>query len=177
MALTLEQVRAMLPCNKHRLDDELEIQPDIMERISSRVVVMNSRMLEAKDELARVEARLLEDVKDGESRVTKDQAEAKVKRDPERRKAWERFQAARAEFEEWQGALDAWRAKGFSLTQLCGLYASNYYSVDSVSPRARDRMGKDDERRTEMRKASHERQEESRAASTEEPSGRRRVLT
>ena len=32
---TYEQYRAMLPVNKHRLDDELEIQAQLMEQITT----------------------------------------------------------------------------------------------------------------------------------------------
>lgn len=155
--LTLEQVRGMLPVHKHRLDDELELQPDMYERISTIVTVKNSRMLEAKEELARVEGRLLEDIRDADAKITVDAANARVRRSPERVRAWEASQHARAELEAWQGALEAWKQKGYSIKTLADLYAAQYFSVTptNITSRQRDRMEDGDERRAAMRKAGH----------------------
>jgi hypothetical protein len=156
ITLTLDQVRAMLACNKHRLDDELEIQPDMMQRIASRVVVMNSRMLEAKDDLARIEGRLTMDLREDNPKLTVDGVSATVRRHADRTRAWQKYQEARADHEEWSGVLEAWRQKGFSLKTLADLYYAQYFSVDSasLSQRQRDRMEHQDEARAEMRRAS-----------------------
>jgi len=130
--MTADEVRNMLRVNKHRLDDELEIQPEIMQRIADRVVLMNSRMLECKDDLARVESRLTEDIKEDEPRLTVGQLDAKVKRHADRTRAWQKFQAARAEYEEWTSLLESWRQKGYSLKTLSELYAAQYFSVNYV---------------------------------------------
>lgn len=170
---TLDQYRTMLPVNKYRLDDELEIQPDIMMRIASSVTVANSRMLEAKDELAREEGELSENVKDEEPKATVTMIDSRVKRHARRIRAWQKFQDARQEYEQWNGLLEAWRQKGFSLKTLADLHAAQYFSVDSArAPRTRELS--QDEARAKMRQAGQSfKVEEHQTSST----ARRRVLT
>lgn len=133
----LRQYRAMLFINKHKLDDELEVQSEIQDRISSKLARANTKMLESKDALAKTEARLLEDFRT-EEKSTKDLAEAKAKRHPDRQRAFERFMEAREDHEEWSGLLDAWKSKGFGLREMGGLFHAQYFSVDSISaPRVR----------------------------------------
>lgn len=144
----IETYRKMLPVMKHRLDDELEIQAQIMDDISRRVVVLNSRMLEAKDVLARTEARLIEDARESalDSKITKGEIESRVSRHPERISTWEKYQGARAEHEDWAGLLEAWRHKGYSIKTLADLYAADYFAVQSSthnSPTSRHPVERD----------------------------------
>lgn len=129
-----------LPVMKHRLDDELEVHPQVYEMISSRVVLLNSQMLEAKNQLAMTEDRLTEDARDSGSKLTKDEVEGRVRRHPDRKAAWIKFQAARAEHERWVGLLDAWRQKGYAIKTLAELYTASYYVLGgtSVVDRTRD---------------------------------------
>lgn len=154
--LTLDQVRRMLPTQKHRLDDELEIHADIQERISLQVTVHNSRVLETKDELAKLESRLIDDLKDGE-RISNEVAAGRVKRDPERVRAWQRYQAARAEHEAWLGVYEAWRSKGYGMKTLADLYMAQYFNVNdrSMSDTQRERLEQGDDRRAAIRRAGH----------------------
>lgn len=148
----LQTYRKMLYVHRHRLDDELEIQADIMERISAQTVIQNSRALEAKDQLSRIEARLVEDAKDDDPKLSNPMAEARVRRDPERIKAWQVYQAARAEHEAWQGLLDAWKQRGYAIKTLADLYAANYYSPSSTV-RKESEVQKADDLRAQMRAA------------------------
>jgi len=150
---TYEQFRAMLPTWKHRLDDELEVQAQFMEQIASEVTTRNSRAIEAKDELARVEARLTEDYRDDDPKVTVGALAAKINRDPERIRAWQTYQAARSEHERWAGLLEAWRNKGYSIKTLADLYSAQYFSLTSVTGET-----------TRIRVRSHEDQEQARSA-------------
>lgn len=154
---TLLQYRNLLMIHKHRLDDELEIQAQVMDQISTQVVIQNSRSLEAKEALSQIESRLLEDARDSDTKVTVSQAEAIVKRNPERRRTWEKYQQARAEHEAWVGMLEAWRQRGYSIKTLADLYAAQYFTIDSthLSQRQRDRLASGDEVRANARKASH----------------------
>jgi hypothetical protein len=155
--MTLAEIRAMLYINKHRLDDELQIQGDIMDRISTQVVLRNSAMIEAKDNLAKTEGRIAEDVRDTDVKMTVGMIDAKVKRDPERMRAWERYQEARAAHEAWAGLLDAWKQKGYSIKTLADLYAANYYTLSSTQTSERNRSRDDavDAGRAALRRASH----------------------
>jgi hypothetical protein len=129
----------MLRINKHRLDDELELQSQILDLISSQLTVLNSRSLESADQLKLVEARLFRELKDDSEKITDKAADALVKQDPERKRAWQASQAARAEHEDWSGLYDAWKARGFALRELCGLYVAQYFSIDSYSAGRSDR--------------------------------------
>lgn len=123
----LNTYRNMLRLNKHRLDDELEIQSEIQERISARVSILNSRLLEAADELRRLEAQLFADAKEnGDSDKV---AEQSVRRHAERQRAWIKWQAARSEHEQWQGLYEAWKARGYSMKELVALYGAQYFVV------------------------------------------------
>lgn len=155
--ITIESYRGMLPVNKHRLDDELEIQPDIMDRIATQVVIRNSRMIGAKEELAKVEGRLVEDLRDGDTKTTIGVIDAKIKRDPGRIRAWQEYQKARSEHEEWAGLLDAWKQKGYAIKTLADLYAAQYFTLNShqISQRQRQRDEASDDLRASMRKAGH----------------------
>lgn len=129
-ATSIDRYRAMLQIVKHRLDDELEIQPQVMQRIATQVVIHNSRMLQAKEDLAQLEARLLLDYKDSDEKITVQMINAKIMRSPARISAWQKYQEARATHEDWVGLLDAWKGKGFALKTLSDLYQAQYFSVD-----------------------------------------------
>jgi len=134
----LDTYRKMLRINRNRLDDELEIQSEMMDRISTRVIAASTRASDAKDSLGRTESRLFDDVKESETRVSNPAAEARVKRDPERIKAWTYYQRAREEHEAWTALFEAWRQRGYSIKTLADLYAANYFSLSSAQARVRE---------------------------------------
>lgn len=138
MSHTYEQYRAMLPTHKHRLDDELELQAQVMEEISLEVTRKNSRQIDLKEEVARLDGRLAEDVREDDPKATIGSIDAKIKRNPERVKAWEVYQVARAEHEKWSGLLDAWKQKGYSIKTLADLYAASYFTLASHQARSRN---------------------------------------
>ncbi len=152
----LETFRGMLAVRKNHLDDELEIQAEVMDRINQQVVAANSRMLNVKDELARLEARIGDDVKEDEPKASLAAIDGKVKRNRERLDLWARLQDARATLEEWQGLHDCWKQKGFSIKTLADLYGASYFTISSTSssPRQRERDAGHDGRRADMRRAS-----------------------
>jgi hypothetical protein len=128
----------MLPVHKHRLDDELEIQAQIMEQISTEVIRLNARLLECKQALEKIEGRLLLDFKDDDGpKLNAAQVDAKIKRDSGRVTAWQAYLQALSDHGKWQGLLDAWRQKGFSIKTLADLYASQYFQLHSHQVRQR----------------------------------------
>lgn len=139
MAADIHAYRNMLRISKHRLDDELEVQSQVMDDISSKLTVLNSRVLETADALKLVESRLFRELKEDTEKMTDKSADALVKQDPERKRAWISWQAARAEHEDWSGLYDAWKARGFALRELCGLYVAQYFTVDSFTSGRDDR--------------------------------------
>lgn len=131
MSHDLQHYRAQLRINRLRLDEDLEVQAVMLEQISSNVTRLNTRVLEMKEQLAMVEARLTQDLA-LEEKLTVAELGAKVKRHKDRVEAYRKWMLAREEHEEWTGLLDAWRGKGFAMKDLGNLYASQYFSINSV---------------------------------------------
>ena len=183
---TYEQYRAMLPVHKHRLDDELEVQAQIMEQIISETVRQNARMLESKLNLEKVEGRLLAEFKEDDPKMTVQQLDAKVKRDADRNRAWEIYLANISEHGKWQGLQDSWRQKGFSIKTLADLYSAQYFQLSSHQVHQRTERGNDPERQDRVRAAirvagrssvaTEEEQSQRDKASEEPPKPRRRVV-
>lgn len=138
----LGEYRAMLRVNKHRLDDALETQASDQEAIAEQVGAMAARMIEAKEDLAKIEARLTEDFRAGE-RTTKEVVEAKVRRSPERERAWVRYQSAVSDHAKWDALLDAWKARGKDIHALGRLFGDQYFAMTSVSGAERQRYSAD----------------------------------
>jgi hypothetical protein len=133
----LQFFRNALRTNKHHLDDELEVQAEYQEQIGRFQSQAERRRDEAKDDLAKAEARLIEDFRDEKS--TKDLAEAKARRHPDRVRAFERFQDASEDFREWDALLRAWVSKGYQLQTLSDLFARDYFALTSTrAPKERE---------------------------------------
>ena len=153
---TYEQYRAMLPVNKHRLDDELEIQAQLMEQITTETVRQNARMLEAKQTLEKTSGRLLAEYKEDDPKLTAQLLDASVKRDADYIKCWQSYIACLSEHGKWQGLQDAWRQKGFSIKTLADLYGMQYFQLADHQTKSRKQIEQEQaqaDRRSEMRKA------------------------
>lgn len=158
----LQHYRGMLAINKHRLDDALECQAEVQEQISDTVAEMSARMLELKEELGKTEARLIEDFRQ-EERSTKDAVDAKVRRHPERVRAWERYQQALGDLARWDGLLDAWKGRGKDLQALGRLFGDQYFSLTQTSVSRHERRA---ERPTREGRPDYSQAEPSRARRT-----------
>lgn len=141
---SLHEYTAALRVDKHRLDDELEVQAESQYHISQEVARKNSDVQAAKDALAAVEARLTLDLKSHEPKLTAEQLKALVQRHRDRAAAWQAWAAAREEYEMWLGLLEAWRQKGYALSKLAELHGQQYYAPSSTS----------DDRRLALRRSS-----------------------
>lgn len=139
----LETFRSMLRVNKHRLDEELEIQAEVMGRISDRMAQIGARATEVEQELKVVEAKLYRQLKDDDEKMTEKAADSAVRRHQERTRASERMILANKELAQWQGLYAAWKARGFSISSLCDLYLGQYYTKDSHSPRTEQRRSEE----------------------------------
>ena len=147
----LEFYRSRLRVNKHLLDDELEVQSQYQEEISRELAAANTRMLRAKDLLARTEATVISELKEGKMSDT--HAAGMAKKDQRRREDFDRFQECREEHEQWLGLYDAWQRRGYSLKTLADLFNAQYFSVTSAGSSTRE-VGVDIGRAA-MRAASH----------------------
>ena len=130
---TIDDFRALLPIDKHRLDDELETHAQTQDRIASKVAALNSAQLELKRQVEIEEARLVAQLKTDDPKMTNPMAEKEAKRQRSYTSMWNAYQDARREYEEWQGLLAAWVSRGYNLKTLGDLYGNQYFAVDSVS--------------------------------------------
>lgn len=132
MGISKDRVRAILMIAKNRLDDELELQPQTMYDISESVALSAARVAGAKNELEEVEAELFLDYKGSGDKKTEAQIKAEIVLDPSRKSAFIKLVNARRDHEEWQGLYEAWKQRGYTLSNLGELYRANYFSTDSV---------------------------------------------
>jgi hypothetical protein len=138
---SLATYRTMLRVQKHRLDDELEVNAEIYDHIGQQLTKATSRMNEAKEELARVEARVTQEARDSfeGKRVAKDDVVADVKRNRDYRSAYEQYQLARHDHEEWESLYRAWAQRGKDIDLLGRLYGNQYWTLDSVQRERKER--------------------------------------
>lgn len=166
----LETFRRLLRVNKHRLDDELETQAEVMDRISDQISALAARSSEADNDLKLTEARLFRGFKNDDEKLTDKAAESAVKRDSERIKAFRAAVSASQELAQWNGLHEAWKARGYSINKLCDLYVAQYFTKDSH--RVSDRS---DRRKGEAEALRDRRPYEGERTRTESSSTRRRI--
>lgn len=124
--------RSMLAINKNNLDGELETQGQYQEEIGRQVAKVNSQQLASKDALSKVEAELFADLKDG-TKISNDLAQAEVKKDRRRVQAWDEYNTARQDFEEWVALYEAWKGRNYALKTLSDLYGGDYFVVTTTT--------------------------------------------
>lgn len=154
---SIDYYRSRLRVDRNSLDDELEDHAELLEQISHAATLANSAALRAKDQLSKVEARLLEDLKAEDSSLTAQRLDAKVRRHPERRDAFDGWMRARENYEAWLGMQEAWKTRGFSIRNLSGLYSDQYFALDSTRAapkRSRRAYEESRERMAETREAT-----------------------
>ena len=122
----------MLKINRHRLDDELEINSEIADKIGQRVAKLNSWQLEAKRQLEITDAKVIARLKDADPKMTNPIAEKEARSSRDYETAWKAFQTARLEYEEWESIQKAWYQRGFDLKALGDLFGNQYFALDSI---------------------------------------------
>lgn len=133
--MNLKDFEPMLPINKMRLDDELEIQAQISYKIAEETGLANSRQMSAKEDLNRYEAelriKLITAVGD-EKPMSDTKALIVVATDTERTRLWHNYQVARAAYESWMGLYTAWGQRGYALKTLADLHLGEYYTITAA---------------------------------------------
>lgn len=133
--------------DKDALDEELINHPDLVYRISMKLVNLVSYRDAAKQDKdeaeAKADARIRRDAARDDEKVTADQVKAEIKLDPKVIEAADRYAELKLEHDKW-GALDrAFTARRFALAGLVDLYGNNYWS-DASGGRASARRKNDD---------------------------------
>lgn len=133
MNITLDTVRAHVRINRHRLDEELELQPEFAFWIGRKVATLEARTAAAADDLKRVEARISIDTRERAEKTTEKEVEATVRRHRDRIAAFEAHNLLVLELGEWRAAQEAWSQRSYSLKDLANLYSSEYWATRSTS--------------------------------------------
>ena len=139
MQITLDEVRSRLPVSRYRLDDDIEVQASVQESISARVAELALSCAELKEKLAVTEARLAQEARDTHEKISVEGAKGVVIRSTQRQTLVATLQSTKHELTLWEGALEAWKSRGYSLKTLADLYASQYFALSSTSSRSAER--------------------------------------
>jgi hypothetical protein len=144
--ITYQEVVDMLQINKHALDDELEMQAVVQQRIHDRLQAASNLLEREKDSLERAEADVFIDVTDLHVRSGEkpnlDYLRNSVKIDSYRKAKFDSWNAARGEYEVWQGLYESWKQRGFALKALTDLAVAGYYVTDTAYQKNRDQIRK-----------------------------------
>lgn len=143
---------AKLPISKHCLDDELEVQASIQFEISEHLSKARQHMDMLENELEGVESKVFirssGNTSDTGKKPSIEYVKNTVRSDAERTKKWLDLNAARADFEKWEGLYYAWRSRNDALRALASLATANYFAVDSTYKKNRNAVERHHEERT-----------------------------
>ncbi len=174
--MDINDFERMLPIDKHRLDEELEVQAEVQWRIAERLAKSNADRDDLKDVYERVRAEVAEDVLLHTPGLAAAKVDAKVIVTPRRIRGWEDYLESKKVSERWYVLHEAWRARGFALKSLCDLSASNYFAVDSHTVQSLDVKEARAALHRERRASTLNRQRTS-APESKEPIRRRAVMS
>jgi hypothetical protein len=136
--VNLQQYRNAVRINKHRLDDELEIQAQFLEDIGRQVALLDAKCAELKEELERTESRILIDLRNrAADKMAAQEISARVTTAPERIKASQLHAQAVHDLAEWKSLYEAWRGRGYALRTLADLHGQQYFSITSAGSETR----------------------------------------
>ena len=167
---TVDDYYPLIPINKHDIDRELEVQAELLLRISESKTRAASRMHEAKDELATAESRVYMKIRESGVKYTADETKNKVQQDSKRYEAWKEYQAARHEYDRWEGLFESWKQRGFAINKLGDLFLGGYFTTASITGDKQQRNAEHQHNRQAIAKART-------TAKAEESTPRRRLIS
>lgn len=135
MELTLRELKGMLKINKHKLDDELEVQAHVHFQISEKLSGAIGRQQRLESEMEEYDAKLLLSMRKSDVKRTVAELQAEILTSGDHQSWLDDLHIARHEVAEWQGMYEAWKQRGFALKSLADLAMSNYYNVDTTYQR------------------------------------------
>lgn len=134
--LPIDQFRDRLLINKHTLDDDLEVHASALERLQREVALLDRCVVEAKDEMERVEGQLSLDTKRDTPDLSIPMIAAKVKTNSQYQRARTAYLDAKQEHSEWSALVSGWESRGRSLEALGKLHGQQYFAVSSAGGRS-----------------------------------------
>ena len=133
------QLRERLRINKHLLDDELEIQPQLYYDASMLAVDARRTRDECKSGLDIARAAALSDIRLREDKITDTRANKMVESHPDVVEAKQTFGEWNSRVGEAEALAAAISQRSHSLTSLANLSVSGYFSRDGIGVRTSDR--------------------------------------
>lgn len=133
--------------DKHRLDDALMQQADLVYRVAKRIAALQSRMDGAKLDLKELEAdtaqKLRDDAAAAEEKTTEKGIENGVETNAKVRAQRRKVHDIKTELDAWMAMRAGYDARSYAIKDLVALYISQYYaeSEGSGARMLKDRKG------------------------------------
>jgi hypothetical protein len=138
MTVDIGEFRGYLRINKHRLDDELEAQPELLFKISEAYELAAEKRDMLKETLdttdAELDATAREELDRSEEKVTEAMVKAFIKTHRKHETAHRAYIAAKKQAGLLSALKDSFKDRGHYLRDLANLYNANYFERDSVRP-------------------------------------------
>lgn len=135
----IKEFESFLLIDRDALDDALIQQPDLIYRVTNKVVERISQRDAAKQDLNEVEAladaEIRRDAQIAEEKITADQVKAAIKVNKKVQQAADKLADLTYRVNQWGALKEAFVARGHVLRDLVSLYGNNYWS-DASSGRA-----------------------------------------
>ncbi len=142
--MKLEEVRALITIDKHRLDEHLATNAAVMEQIGRQVAWAENDVRHIKKRLESIEAKVIAELRTDDEKMSNAVAEKEARRDARWTEQWEKYSDAQHHHAEWVAAEAAWKQRGWDLRAMTDLYGHQYFelttttSPDSVRRAMRD---------------------------------------
>lgn len=145
----VKDMEAALKIDKNDLDREVQEQADLFWRVGDRLALQISRRDKAKSDLENLLADTDQNIREKHSRdekkPTEKAIEAEITSDPQVIRAKEDVQALTYWVNRLAALKDAFHQRKDMVREMCGLYATNYFTVGTVNSRQSDSKTRDAE--------------------------------
>lgn len=134
------EFRERLKIERDDLDTEVAQQPFLFMQIGEEYTMLVSQRDKMKEEVDNLYAFILMQVrsKKAEEKMTNADADARVSVDPSYQLKVREYHQLNGEVAKWGALREAFAQRGYMLRELCGLYASGYWSSTRVSGQTGD---------------------------------------
>lgn len=135
--ITLEEAEELLLIDKHNLDDEVELQNTIASRVGQKMVEIKSLRDEAKAMWKKSEGIAANEIREkaveDSVKRTDGQVVQLILLNEGYQVALDKYLRLEKEAALWKIKREDFVGRAFMVSEMCGLYASEYFSRESVS--------------------------------------------
>lgn len=138
-----QHFRSKLKIDTDALDQALSEHPFCLQEVGEKYNHYTSLRDEAKEEMERKASQLALDIRERQGkgeRITNDEVNARVSLEPSYLRAYAKYFELSKETALWLTLRESFLSRGYMLRELCGLFATQYWTKNSsVSPAADSR--------------------------------------